>query len=70
MKKLLLFLLLTSVFYSKNYGQLVAGDIGFIGFQFDTPDGFTFITLTNMSAKEQILHLLLQHSHTSILTLQ
>lgn len=50
MKKLLL---ICSIFLLGNQfinaQSLVAGDIAFIGFQQDTPDGFTFITLTDIS---------------------
>lgn len=34
--------------------NLTAGDIAFIGFHQDTPDGFTFITLTDIPANEVI----------------
>ena len=54
MKKLLLFLLLTSVFYPKNYAQLVAGDIAFIGMNTDTQEGYTFITLADIPGFEKI----------------
>ena len=55
MKKLLLicaFFLFGNHFL--NAQALVAGDIAFIGFQQDTPDGFTFITLTDINAGEVI----------------
>jgi|GEM_PF-2675459 len=54
MKKILLAF---SIFFLGNQlvnAQLAAGDIAFIGFHLDTPDGFTFITLTDISAGEVI----------------
>ncbi len=44
-------------FTIQGYGtsqNLVAGDIAFIGYNSDDPDGFTFITLTNIPAYEMI----------------
>ena len=54
MKKILL---VFSIFFLGNQfvnAQLVAGDVAFIGFHQDNQDGFTFITLTNISAGEVI----------------
>jgi len=54
MKKILL---ACSIFFLGNQlvnAQLAAGDIAFIGFQMDTPDGFTFITLTDINAGQII----------------
>jgi len=54
MKKILL---ACSIFFLGNQfvnAQLVAGDIAFIGFHQDDQDGFTFITLTDISAGEVI----------------
>ncbi|WP_418513596.1 T9SS type A sorting domain-containing protein [Corallibacter sp.] len=55
MKKLLLICLM-SLFGNQfiKAQSLVAGDIAFIGFQQDSPDGFTFITLTDINAGEVI----------------
>ena len=50
MQKLLLTLLLiTSCFgYNLNSQSLAAGDIAFVGYNTDNPDGFAFITLTDI----------------------
>ncbi|RXG17055.1 hypothetical protein DSM02_3153, partial [Leeuwenhoekiella polynyae] len=52
MQKLLLTLLLiTSCFgYNLNSQSLAAGDIAFVGYNTDNPDGFAFITLTDIPA--------------------
>jgi len=48
------FLILFFVSISSNAQQLVAGDIAFIGYHTDTPDGFTWISLTDIPAGEEI----------------
>tara|TARA_R110002049_G_scaffold87533_2_gene221912 strand:+ start:5165 stop:6217 length:1053 start_codon:yes stop_codon:yes gene_type:complete len=53
MKRKILFTLLL-LFTLKNHAQLTAGDIAFIGFHLDDPDGFTFITLTDIPEGEVI----------------
>ncbi len=49
---LLLIIALSSFYYSS--AQLAAGDIAFIGWNTDTPDGFAFITLKDIPANEVI----------------
>ena len=52
--KLLVLSILLSLGFT-SYGQsLVAGDIAFIGFNTDNPEGFAFITLTDIPGSEEI----------------
>ncbi|PQJ69166.1 T9SS type A sorting domain-containing protein [Polaribacter butkevichii] len=55
MKKLLFFLTIIGILsIPKSFAQLVAGDIAFIGMNADGPEGYSFITLTDIPGNEII----------------
>ncbi|WP_075342548.1 beta strand repeat-containing protein [Tenacibaculum agarivorans] len=55
MKKTILFIIFTIILnIPQVFSQLAAGDIAIIGYNTDSPDGFSFITLTDIPASEVI----------------